>query len=324
MDLRPSLVTQTDPALIPRDHDGPAVVAIGGGAGLAQTLRAVQDYAGSITAVVSVADDGGSSGRLIQGLDIPPPGDLRKALLALAPQPSLMGELFSHRFGAADVAGHSLGNLLLAALGELTDDFAAALQIAGHLLGINGRVLPASKQRLLLLASIDGQLVSGEVCISETAGTVETLKVGPGEARAYEAVTDAIREADQIVLSPGSLYTSLLAALVVPGIADAVNKASGSLAWVLNLITQRPESLAMDGAAHLAALQQIGGITRGGTIVSNSTAFTPPDGLEQVTISELDALQVGWVVASGDLHDRETQWPQHDPFRLGNLLSQLV
>ncbi len=300
------------------------MVAIGGGAGLAQTLRAVQDYAGSITAVVSVADDGGSSGRLIEGLDIPPPGDLRKALLALTPQPSLMGELFGHRFGAADVAGHSLGNLLLAALDELTDDFAAALQVAGHLLQINGRVLPASKQRLLLLASIDGQMVNGQVNISETAGTIETLKVGPGEAKAYEAAIEAIDEADQIVLSPGSLYTSLLATLVVPGIADAINRASGSLVWVLNLITQREETFAMDGAAHLAALQQIGDVNRGGTIVNHSTVLTPPDGLEQVTISELDALQVGWVVASADVHDQESQWPQHDPFRLGNLLAKLV
>jgi uncharacterized cofD-like protein len=300
------------------------VVAIGGGAGLAQTLRAVQDYAGSVTAVVSVADDGGSSGRLIEGLDIPPPGDLRKALLALTPQPSLMGELLSHRFGAADVAGHSLGNLLLAALGELTDDFASALQVAGHLLQINGRVLPASKQRLLLLASIDGEVVNGQVKISQTAGTVETLKVGPGEAKAYEVAIDAIDEADQIVLSPGSLYTSLLATLVVPGIADAINKASGSLAWVLNLITQREETFAMDGAAHLAALQQIGGVNRGGTIVNHSTALTPPEGLEQVTISELDALQVGWVVESADLHDQESQWPQHDPFRLGKLLAKLI
>lgn len=324
MNLRPALAAQDHPALIPPDHDGPIVVAIGGGAGLAQTLRAVQDYAGSVTAVVSVADDGGSSGRLVGGFDIPPPGDLRQALLALTPQPSLMGELFSHRFAAADVSGHSLGNLLLVALGELTGDFTAGLQIAESILKTNGRVLPVSKERLLLRASIDGQTVSGQVRISETAGDVETLKVGPSGATAYEAAVEAIRQADQIVLSPGSLYTSLLAALVVPGMADAINEASGSLIWVLNLITQRQESMAMDGTAHLAALQNIGGVARGGTIVCNSAAFTPPDGLEQVSISELDALQVGWVVASADLCDRETQWPQHDSLQLGNLLSQLA
>lgn len=310
--------------LLPTNESGPNVVAIGGGAGLAQTLQAVQNYAGSITAVVSVADDGGSSGRLIDGLNIPPPGDLRKALLALTPQPSLVGELFAHRFGAADVAGHSLGNLILAALSDLTDDFAAALKVAGELLRINGQVLPTSKQRLLLIAEIDDEIVEGQVAISRTAGEVQSLRVGPGEALAYSAVVDAITEADQIILAPGSLYTSLLAAMVVPGVAEAVNQASATLVWVLNLITQDAETLGMDGLAHLAAVQAIGGVTRGGTIVAHNGPLDTPNNHSAVNISELDALQMGWGVSTGDLNDRESQWPQHDPFRLGSLLADLI
>jgi uncharacterized cofD-like protein len=324
MSPTPELEVALSRELIPRNEDGPNVVAIGGGAGLAQTLHSVQDYAGSITAVVSVADDGGSSGRLIEGLDIPPPGDLRKSLLALTPQPSLIGELFNHRFGAADVAGHSLGNLILAALSDLTEDFATALEVAGNLLRINGRVLPASKRRLLLIASIDGELVDGQVAIGRTEGNVESLRVDPGEALAYSAVVDAITEADQIVLAPGSLYTSLLAALVVPGVAAAVNQSKASLTWVLNLITQDAETLDMDGAAHLEALQTIGGVTRAGTIVTHTGLLEVPLNLASVSISELDALQMGWVVASGDLSDRESQWPQHDPFKLGTLLAELA
>ena len=126
------------------------------------------------------------------------------------------------------------------------------------------------------------------------------------------------------VLAPGSLYTSLLAALVVPGVAAAVNQSKASLAWVLNLITQDAETLDMDGAAHLAALQTIGGVTREGTIAAHTGPLEVPPNLASVSISELDALQMGWVVTSGDLSDRESQWPQHDPFKLGTLLAELA
>ncbi|MEX1279849.1 MAG: 2-phospho-L-lactate transferase CofD family protein, partial [Acidimicrobiia bacterium] len=138
--------TQLFPALLGLEEDGPSVVAIGGGAGLAQVLVAAQTYAGEITGIVSVADDGGSSGRLLDGLDIPPPGDVRKALLSLA-DPSLLSELFAYRFEASDVSGHSLGNLLLAALADLTGDFTHALDVAADLLGAHGRVLPAANHR---------------------------------------------------------------------------------------------------------------------------------------------------------------------------------
>ncbi|MFN2485935.1 MAG: 2-phospho-L-lactate transferase CofD family protein, partial [Acidimicrobiia bacterium] len=150
------VATMPQRELIDTELAGPKVVALGGGHGLAVTLKAVQAYASEITAIVAVADDGGSSGRLTSGLGVPPPGDIRRCLLALAPEGTIWAELFAHRFSGGDIEDHSLGNLLLAALTEITGDFATAVDVAGRILDIVGRVVPAANEPAVLRAVADG------------------------------------------------------------------------------------------------------------------------------------------------------------------------
>ena len=246
---------ETDPLLAALEAElvGPNVVAIGGGHGLAQALAAVRHYAGTVHAIVTVADDGGSSGRLAPGLDIPPPGDIRQCLIALTPDASIWRRLFEYRFENSDVAGHSLGNLIIAALADIEGSFEGALRQAEVLLRSVGSVIPAAPQRLHLEAVVAGTPVSGQVAISKAHGSITEIYAAPREAFATPRAVEAIHEAEQIVLGPGSLYTSVMAALVVPGIVEAINNSTAKLIYVCNLITQDGETLDMDGADHLDA-----------------------------------------------------------------------
>lgn len=311
-------------ALLGLDADGPRVVAIGGGHGLAQTLHAIQTYAGHITAIVTVADDGGSSGRIIDAMELPPPGDLRKCLLALTPQPTIWGELFAHRFDKGDIAGHSLGNLMVVALTEILGDFNAALMAAGTMLGTTGDVVPAADRYLRLRASVDGQTVEGQVAIALSRGDIKDLQLVPEGVGANKTALGRIVSADQIVFAPGSLYTSLLSALIVPGLTEAVDRSEARLAFVLNLVTQDGETLGMTGTEHIRALHERSGLKRAGTIVGNSGPVGVPAGLQAVEITEDEALALGWDLSGGDLMDDSAAWPQHDAMKLGRLLAALA
>jgi len=236
-----------------RPGDRPHVVAIGGGHGLAATLRAVRTYAGQVTAIVSVADDGGSSGRLRELLHIIPPGDLRKCLIALAEPGSLLASAFDHRFTEEELAGHSLGNLVLAGLMDATGDPVTALDEACRLLGASGRVLPSTTEPVVLKAQAACGSVTGQVAVN---GTDHILAVSlvPADPPAPPAAVDALAGADQIVLGPGSLFTSVLAAVAVPGIRDAVNASRAQRVYVCNLRPQDPETGSFDVAMHVEAL----------------------------------------------------------------------
>jgi len=236
-----------------RPGDRPHVVAIGGGHGLAATLRAVRTYAGQVTAIVSVADDGGSSGRLRELLHIIPPGDLRKCLIGLAEPGSLLASAFDHRFTEEELAGHSLGNLVLAGLMDATGDPVTALDEACRLLGASGRVLPSTTEPVVLKAQAACGSVTGQVAVN---GTDHILAVSlvPADPPAPPAAVDALAGADQIVLGPGSLFTSVLAAVAVPGIRDAVNASRAQRVYVCNLRPQDPETGSFDVAMHVEAL----------------------------------------------------------------------
>jgi len=303
------------------DPSGPKVVAIGGGHGLAITLEAVQSYASEITAVVAVADDGGSSGRLTSGLGIPPPGDIRRCLLALTPEPTILSELFAYRFPAGDIEDHSLGNLLLAALTDLTGDFAAGVDLAGQMLRAVGRVVPAANQPAQLTAVIGGDEVSGQALITKARGGISAMEVGPEDLTANPAALAAIAAADQVVLGPGSLFTSLMAVLLVPGISQAWSTSPARKVFVLNLIGQDGETLGMSGADHLAALSKIAGIEGPGTVMSHEGDFEVPPGLTAVTVASDDAVAWGWQVVEGDLIDPDDDWPAHEPMALGQMLA---
>ncbi|MDP8959690.1 MAG: YvcK family protein [Actinomycetota bacterium] len=300
---------------------GPKVVAIGGGHGLAQLLEGVLRYAGEIAAVVTVADDGGSSGRLTSVLEIPPPGDLRRCLLALSPEPTLWRELFAYRFEEGDVAGHSLGNLMLAALTEVLGDFEAALRAAASHLRSLGRVIPVARRSLHLQAVIDGQLVEGQESITRARGEVSKLSLVPVDEPANPEALEAIAAADQLVVAPGSLYTSVLSALIVPGIVEAIGASAAPLVYVCNLITQDGETLEMDGPAHLEALLGMSGLRVPDAVVANGGEVQAPWPLQLVRVHPGE---VPAEVIVADLVDRAAEWPQHDPIRLGEVLSRLT
>ncbi len=305
-------------------RDGPAVVAIGGGHGLAQALQGIRGYAGRVDAVVTVADDGGSSGRLVSALDIPPPGDIRKCLIALTPDESVWTQLFEYRFEEADVEGHSLGNLIIAALAEIEGSFEGALHTTERLLGSLGSVIPASPLHLRLEAIIAGVRVRGQVNVSRARGPVEEIRLIPAGASASPSALEVIAGADQIVLGPGSLYTSVIAALLVPGIVEAVNRSKARLVYIANLMTQDGESLGMDAADHVDALLRLTGVRPPGAIVANDAPLMVDPPLEPLRFDPEVLATYGVDLVSGNLLDDGAEWPSHDPARLGEILEGLV
>jgi uncharacterized cofD-like protein len=211
-----------------------------------------------VTAIVSVADDGGSSGRLREALGIAAPGDLRRCLVALASdEDSLWARAFEHRFEAGELEGHALGNLVIAGLAEASGDFLAGLEEAAQLLGTVGHVLPATTTPVVLKAEAAGGSVEGQVRVAATDRLSTVSLVPPDAAPPAEALA-AIAKADQVVVGPGSLFTSVLAVLAVPAISAALRATDAQKIYVCNLRPQPPETAAFDGAAHVRALLEHG------------------------------------------------------------------
>ena len=279
----------------------PKVVAIGGGNGLAATLRSVRTFTDDVTAVVSVADDGGSSGRLRELMHIMPPGDLRECLVALAEPGSMLAAAFTHRFTEGELAGHSLGNLVLARLMEVANDPIRGLDEAGRLLGVRGRVLPATTELVVLKAETDGGAVTGQVAVMGN-NRIRRVSLVPDDAVAPQPVLAALRSADLIVLGPGSLFTSVLAAVAVPGITDAIKASSGRTVYVCNLRPQIPETAGFDVGMHLTSLVEHGvtadvaiydpsGISLGSPCISVvETSLSRPNGMAHDPNKLADAL----------------------------------
>lgn len=234
------------------------VVAVGGGHGLAASLRAIRTYASEIAAVVSVADDGGSSGRLRDELAIPPPGDLRRCLSALASEQSPWASALEHRFDGGGLEGHALGNLIIAGLTKATGDFQHALDEVGRISGAVGRVYPAALQPVTLAAEVgEGATVTGQVAISNTSG-IRHVTITPSAPEVPSAALGALAAADQVVLGPGSIYTSVVAALAVPGVRDAVASSAAQVVYVANLVAQPPEATGYSLVDHCDAIRRHG------------------------------------------------------------------
>lgn len=299
------------------------MVAIGGGHGQASALEAIQTYAGSISALVTVADNGGSSGRLSE-FGIPPPGDVRRCLLALTPEPSLWSELFAHRFESGDVSDHSLGNLILAALTDLYGDFTSAVDTAGRMLGALGQVIPVADEPVTLSAVVDGEKVNGQVAVTSTEGHISELAIEPPDVVASRRALTAVAKADQIILGPGSLYTSVISALMVQMLAPAVMEADAQRVFVLNLVTQRGETMGMTGGEHVAALVEHVGIQGPGIVVAHKGPLDIPPGHQPVTVDADEIAVHGWELVLADLSDEWSDWPQHDPLKLGRVLEKLA
>jgi len=246
---------------------GPRIVAIGGGTGLSMLLRGLKEHTSNLTAVVTVADDGGSSGKLREELGIPAVGDIRNCIVALADAEPLMGRLLQYRFpggtatGAPDadpgLAGHAVGNLLLAALCAVEDgDFEEAVREMNRVLAVRGRVVPATATPIVLHGRrTDGEELVGQSVIGRTTG-VERVWITPHDVRATKDALQAIAEADLVVIGPGSLFTSVLPAMLVPGIEEAVAACAALRVYVCNVATQDGETTGFDLADHVAALER--------------------------------------------------------------------
>lgn len=283
----------------------PAVVAIGGGHGLSTVLEAMVDHASSIVGVVSVADDGGSSGRLRRDLDIVAPGDMRRCLAALTPN-GLIREALEHRFDAGVLAGHPAGNVLLASMLEIDDDPVRVMDTLAEMVGARGRVLPATSVPVDLVATAERGTVKGQVAISES-GAIHDLRFSPADPEVPDAVTEAIVEADLLVLGPGSLYSSVLAP-VVPGVAAALERRSGTLAYVANLSAEPGETDGYGLDEHIAAVERHG-IVPDVVVVDHANRAAPGSSYEaRIRSYEL----VGALDST------------HDPRRLGVALSDLI
>jgi uncharacterized cofD-like protein len=274
---------------------------------LAASLRAATLYAGGVTAIVSVADDGGSSGRLRRQLGIVPPGDLRKCLVALAADEALLTQVFEQRFDADsdELTGHALGNLILAGLMAAGGGVQIGLDEAARLLGAQGRVVPAATEPVVLKALSVGGDIEGQTAVMDTPD-IQRVSVIPADARVPQEALAALAAADQIIVGPGSLFTSVLAAVAVPGMADAIRKAPAHTVYVANLRPQPAETEGFDVAAHVAALAAHG--VEIDTVLADTTAIV----LGRLVTPVIDR---SLAKANG---------LAHDPLRLASALADLV
>jgi uncharacterized cofD-like protein len=247
------------------------VVAIGGGTGLSTLLRGLRRYVASpgqagaesgaisdLAAVVTVTDDGGSSGRLRRDFNMLPPGDLRNCMVALSEEEDLLAQLFNHRFrGGAGLKGHSFGNLFVAALTEITGDFGQAIQLASKILATRGRIYPATMANATLVARmVDGSIVRGETNITASNSRIAELMLDPPNPAPLPETLDAIERADIVTVGPGSLYTSLITNMLVQGIPSALASARGLRVYICNLMTQANESLGLTASEHIERIYE--------------------------------------------------------------------
>ncbi|MEE8593838.1 MAG: gluconeogenesis factor YvcK family protein [Candidatus Bipolaricaulota bacterium] len=268
-------VTEKPSALIYRRRildRGPKVVAVGGGTGLSTLLRGLKHMTSNITAVVTVMDDGGSSGRLRRQVDILPPGDVRNCLLALADDEERLSNYFQYRLTAPEeLAGHALGNLLLLGLDQATGSFDRAVEAMSHVLRIRGRVLPATLDNAQLAATMDDDsVVTGESRIVSDPRRIKHITLLPSRVRPYALVLEAISEADLILLGPGSLFTSLIPNLLIDSVAAAIEEAAAEKMLVANLMTQHGETDSLSLGAHLRILNEYIRLSRFDHLLVNS------------------------------------------------------
>ncbi len=304
-------------------HRGPKVVAIGGGHGLSTLLRGLKEHTANITAIATMADDGGSSGRLRRELGVLPPGDIRKCIAALANDESLTTQLFRYRFTRGhNLNGHSFGNLFITAMAEVTGSFERAILESSRVLAIQGRILPSTLQNVILCAELHQEggsgYVEGQSQILESRSPIERVFLKPHRVRAYPEALRAILEADLIVIGPGSLFTSVLPNLLVEDITRAVRASSALKVYVCNVATQRGETDGFSVGDHVEALQRhVGRDVFHHVLVNDNFNVQLNPNTELVP---LDYEASGdYQVVSADLIDRQKPW-RHDSQKLARHL----
>ena len=308
------------------------VVAFGGGTGLPVLLRGLKDRVGDLTAVVTVADDGGSSGRLRQELGVAPPGDVRNCLVALAGRKKL-AEVFNYRFeGEGDLSDHSVGNLIIAALADMAGGFCEGVEQAARFLRIKGQVYPAATESLTLVVThADGTLSRGESVVREVGKAVARVEVEPSSAPAPPGVISAIERADVVVLSPGSLFTSTIPALLGAGVREALAGFSGPVVYAANAMTQPGETVGFALSDHLRALESHAGpvitdvLVHHGGLPKELIARYAAEGAAPVEVDREEVEKLGVRLHKAALLAEDAgAGARHDPDRLAEEVCEAV
>ncbi|WP_301860215.1 YvcK family protein [uncultured Megasphaera sp.] len=311
---------------------GPKVAVIGGGTGLSVMLRGLKTKTYNLTAVVTVADDGGSTGRIRQDLDIIAPGDLRNCLVAMADKEGLMEKLFAHRFGGSgDLTGHSFGNLFIAALIEVLGDVEEAMDATSKVLKVRGKVIPSSAEKILLNAEMtDGRIIHGESQIPHAHGKIKRVFTTPLYPKAVQSAVKAIQNADTIVLGPGSLYTSIMPNLCVPDIAAAVRNSRARKIYICNVMTQPGETDNYSVADHVKAINRQLGEDVIDFVIANNGNVDPAilqryasTGSYPVSIDKKEVNRCGATLILSDLVNKDVGGI-HDTKKLANVLFDLI
>ena len=247
---------EKSPEMVKALQRGPKIVVVGGGSGLGTILRGLKHYTANLTAIVTVADDGGSSGRLRKEFGILPPGDIRNCLIALADLEPLMEKLLQFRFnGGTGLAGHSFGNLFLAAMTEIEGDYEQAIRASSQVLAVRGRVIPATLENVVLTAELDdGTVITGESAIGQIPRRIRRLRLEPDDVSPVPQAIEAIKDADIIILGPGSLFTSVIPNLLVRETAEAIRASSAIKVYVCNAMTEYGETVGFTASDHVRAI----------------------------------------------------------------------
>lgn len=316
------------------------VVALGGGTGLSTLLRGLKEYVtprrsgtnprpiADLAAVVTVTDDGGSSGRLRRDYSILPPGDIRNCMVALSNDERLLTQLFKYRFpGNGGLGGHSFGNLFLTALTNVTGDFSDAVRVSSEVLAIRGRIFPSTEQNVTLEAELeDGTIIQGETRISKSRKRISRIRLVPRRAHPHPETLQAIRHADLILVGPGSLYTSIIPNLLIGGVVDAIARSRASCVYIANLMTQPGETQHYSVADHLRAIYDHTRRKLFDYVVINRAPIAPRllrryevQEAEPVAPSYAELQSMGLKCVAGDLLQRDVL-VRHDPARLSRLV----
>lgn len=313
-------------------RERPRIVVMGGGTGLSVMLRGLKEMPLDITAIVTVADDGGSSGILRSELQMPPPGDIRNVLTALADVEPLMSEMLRYRFSSGSgLAGHSLGNLILAAITDISGDFVTAVRELSRVFAVRGRVLPAAGEAVVLSAEMeDGSIVTGESKIPEAGRRIKRVFLEPSKVEPLPEAVAAIEEADAILIGPGSLYTSILPNLLVPKLAEAVMASEAIKIFVCNVMTQPGETDGYTVSDHLQAIYDHIGKHLFDYVIVNSGDIPPQvqdkyaeKGAKPVELDYDEVTNLGYKIIADTLVLFRT-YLRHDADKLSHHIYQLV
>ncbi len=313
-----------------RRERGPRIAVIGGGHGLATLLRGLKAYSNNITAIVTVADDGGSSGMLRRSLGVLPPGDLRNCLAALSNDEARLTQLFQYRFpnGSTGLEGHSFGNLFITALAEITGSFEEAIAESGRVLSISGQVLPSTLHNVRLVADVmlphvvAEVRVEGESQIPESPGSVRRVWLEPNSPSAFPQAIQAILAADLVIVGPGSLYTSILPNLLVPDIADAIRSSRALKLYVCNVATQPGETDGYSCGDHIRAIEEHVGMNLFDIVICN-TEFSPDLPVDIDWVKPDPNLELYYPVHCGNFVDSVRPW-RHDGEKLARTAIDLL